>query len=781
MVQGVGFRPAVCRLGRALGLAGFVRNDHDGATIEVQGEPEPVATFERVLPARLPPRARLVAVEVHTVAAEPGAVTFDVGPTLAGARGAALVPPDAALCPACRAELDDADDRRHRYAFVNCTDCGPRFSLVHSLPYDRERTSMACFPLCPLCAAEYGDVGARRFHAEAICCPDCGPHVRLVDAHGQQLGSRTAAMARVRARLGDGAIVAIKGLGGFQLACRADDAAAVARLRGRKHRPAKPFAVMVKDLAVAARLVELDAAAAALLQGPVAPIVLLPQRTGASLAPNVAPGLGELGVMLPTTPLHVELFRDAPYEALVATSGNHSDEPICLGNREALHRLAGLADAFLLHDRDIVRRVDDSVVRYTPGDVVVVRRARGYVPEPLRLPVATPAPLLAVGAHLQVTACLALDGEAFVSQHVGDLDGEASRAFLAEVAAGLEQFLEVQATVIVADTHPDYASARWAEALAVQRGARLCLVPHHLAHAAAVLGEHGAWPLPGQRALALVLDGTGHGVDGAAWGHELLALDHELGWSRLGWGEALPLVGGEAAVREPWRVVVAALARHGGEGLLAHTPLAAAIDDRRRETLVALARSGGWPLAHGAGRLFEAAGALLGVGVRNEYEGQAAARLEALAAAAPVAVVPWPEVQLPPDRPQVPHAALLLAVAQRTAAGEAKATVAAGLFTTFAALCVRLVQRIDTGGSPIAIGGGCLVNRLLRRELASGFAAVGRRVLLPQVLPPGDGAIAYGQAALVAAGLARGNLPHYLGSAATTQEVAPCASPSRCS
>ena len=760
-VQGVGFRPAVWRLGRALGLAGTVRNDAEGATIEVQGAAAAVTAFEARLPRDLPPLARLASVEATSVVPVAAAGAFEVVATKSGRRGESLVPPDVALCAACREEFATGTDRRHRHAFVTCTDCGPRFSLVRTLPYDRERTAMACFPLCAECAREYADPASRRFHAEPICCPRCGPRLSFLTAGGDRRRGDDEALAAARSLLAAGGIVAIKGVGGFQLACRADDATAVQRLRQRKRRPQKPLAIMVRDLAAARRHVRLGAEDEALLAGAIGPIVLAPRCVGAPVAASVAPGIDDLGVMLPTTGLHLGLFRDASYAALVMTSGNRSDEPICIGNRQALHDLAGLADAFLLHDRDIVRRVDDSVVRATASGPVLVRRSRGYAPEPVPLPVATPTPILAVGGHLQTTAAVGLAGQAFVSQHVGDLDSERARAFLREVALGLEQFLEVEGGIVACDTHPDYPSAAWARELAVARGARLLPVPHHLAHAAAVLGEHAAVPARRERAVALLLDGTGHGADTAAWGAELLRIDGILGWSRLAFGEALPLVGGEAAVREPWRIVVAVLAAGGLAARLSELPVAATVEPGRLDAVRAL---GGhpWPLAHGAGRLFESVGALLGLGGVNDYEGEAAARLEALAANhADDGAPAWPEVALSATC-DVPHRHLLLAAAARCLDGEPPARIAFGLHRSYAALWVQSVQRRLPGLRSLAIGGGCLVNRLLRQELVDGFRTIGCTPFLPRVLPPGDGGLAYGQCVVAAVAAARTCTPQFV-------------------
>jgi len=756
-VQGVGFRPAVHRLATGLGLSGWVLNGPDGVTIEVEGLDSDVEAFARRLPSSLPPLARLDSAEREEVPCL-SEVGFTVRPSELGPRRRALVPADAALCAECRADMEDPGNRRHRYPFTTCTNCGPRFSLVHSLPYDRERTSMACFPLCPECLREYEEPLDRRFHAEPVCCPACGPRLLLRDAHGWLEAEGHAAVDGARYALAAGAIVAVKGLGGFQLGCRADSEEAVARLRERKRRPAKPFALMVRDLDAARRTVFLSSEDEALLRSPRAPVVLAPHKATSAVVAAVAPGLSDLGVMLPTTPLHVELFRGAPFESLVMTSGNHSEEPICRTNREALDRLKSLADHVLLHDRDVVRRVDDSVVRSGPDGPAVVRRARGYVPDPIGLPVESPEPVLALGGYLQATSCLAVGGEAFLSQHVGDLDGDPARSFLEEAALGLEAFLEVEARVIAVDQHPDYPSAWLGERLAASRGGRLIRLQHHLAHAAAVLAEHERFPHGEGSALAISLDGTGHGPDGTSWGGEWLFLRGRGTWRRLAHLEAIPLVGGEKAVEEPWRVAAAALAMAGQKAILSKLPMATLVSERDLDSVAGLAPQGSWPVATGAGRLFEAAGALLGLCARNTWEGEAAARLETLAASGPEAA-PWPEVGLEeaPGAPGLPSARLLAAAALRAASGEDLQAVASGFHATFCRLAARLTRAVAPAECrTVALGGGCLVNRLLRAGLGAALEREGFAPLLPRAVPAGDGGLAYGQAVLAAVALADG-------------------------
>lgn len=744
-----------------MGLSGWVINDPLGATIEVEGSPDGIDRFLDRLHAELPPLARLESVEREPC--EPrGEHGFEVRSSNLGKPEGALVPPDSVLCGDCRREMETPSDRRYHYPFTTCTNCGPRFSLVRTLPYDRERTSMACFALCPDCEREYTDTSDRRFHAEPVACPVCGPRLWLAGEDGRPVDGADDPISGAREALRAGRVVAVKGLGGFQLACRADSPEAVMRLRRRKQRFGKPFAVMVRDLETARRVVDLDGESESLLKSSRAPIVLAPRAKSSTIADEVAPGLDDLGVMIPTTPLHVELTRDAALPPLVMTSGNLSEEPLCRGNREALAGLAGIADVFLLHDRDIVRRIDDSVVRSSSRGPMMVRRARGWVPEPLRLPVESPAVIVATGGHLQVTACVTQGGQAFLSQHVGDLDSVPAREFLREVIEGLLDFLQVDPGLIVADAHPDYPSSWLARDLADQHGVEVVSVQHHVAHVAAVLAERGRFPLPGERCLGIALDGTGWGPDDTAWGGEWIELGGDLEWRRAAHLAPLPLVGGERAVREPWRVAVAALAQAGCEQLVNNTPLTEQIERDRLSAVGRLAADATWPRASGAGRVFEAAGALLGVGEVNRWEGEAAARLEALAGPSWRQAEPWPEVGLVDSNggPLLPSSELLVAVARRVVEGEDPALVAAGFHTTFCRLAVDATLRVaGTEPGVVALGGGCLVNRILGDLLVEELEASGFEVLLPRDVPPGDGGLSYGQAVIAAVAFARGVRP----------------------
>jgi len=621
---------------------------------------------------------------------------------------------------------------------------------------------MACFPLCTGCEKEYTDPGDRRFHAEPVACPICGPRLWIADECGQQIEGAEDPIARAREALLDGRIVAVKGLGGFQLACRADSTEAVNRLRRRKKRFGKPFAVMVRSLEVAEQTVVLDDAARELLESPRAPIVLAPRRGESAVSVEVAPGLEDLGVMLPTTPLHVELLRDPKMPPLVMTSGNLSEEPLRRGNREAIEGLAGIADCFLLHDRDVVRRLDDSVVRTSDRGPRLVRRARGWVPEPLPLPVSSPSVIVATGGHLQVTGCVAQSDQAFLSQHVGDLDSVPAREFLAEVLEGLLEFLEVEPEAVVADAHPDYPSSWMAREIADRCGVDVLPVQHHVAHVAAVLAEHERFPDVGDACLGIALDGTGWGPDGTAWGGEWLLLDGELRWSRPGHLDPLPLIGGEAAVREPWRVAVAALAGAGEERMIESTPMTAQIEKDHLTTMIRLASNRQWPLASGAGRVFEAAGALLGVGEVNRWEGEAAARLEALASRQSGDPEIWNDVTIEEREgiPVIPSSRLLVETARRAAEGEPSSTIAAGFHNTFSRLAAELTERVaGERRGIVALGGGCAVNRILCRTLSRDLEARGFEVLLPRNVPPGDGGLSYGQAVIAAVAAARGVKP----------------------
>lgn len=722
LVQGVGFRPFVYTLARRHGLAGWVKNDAEGVLIEVEGAA--VGLFADEVRRFAPPLARIDAVETKPIARrfEHG---FHIAPSGDGV-AATRIGPDTAPCDACLGELFDPADRHWRYPFLNCTHCGPRYTIAAGLPYDRARTALAEFPPCGDCATAYDDPTDRRFHAQAVACPACGP--RLTDP-----------VETIVSRLRDGAVVAVKGAGGYQLACDARDGDAVARLRRRKGREAKPLAVMVASLAAARRIAEVDDAAAELLAAAERPIVLLPLRAEAELAEAVAPGLATVGVMLPATPLHYLLFHEAagrpagkswltapPEVVWVMTSANPSGEPLITADDEARTKLADIADLIVGHDRPIVARADDSVVQSDRDGTVFVRRARGWVPAPVRLARPVPA-VVALGGFLKTTICVTRGEDAVLSPHIGDLDTAAARRFHDEARGHLQALVDVVPEAVAHDLHPDFHSTRTAKALDLPAFA----VQHHHAHLAAVAAEHGhTGPLVG-----LALDGVGFGPDGTIWGGELMEIDGPA-YRRLSRLTPLPQPGGDRAAREPWRMAAAALHLLGrGEEIAPRfkgQPLAASLD-------AVIARRINTPDTSSLGRMFDAAAALLGVATHNAYEAEAAMRLEALVRrprdAGAYRITPLGELDLGPLFER-------LLTAESAAHG-------AELFhgTLIAALARWLAEGAHAmGRRTVALGGGCLVNRVLREGLIQALEARGFTVLTPRAVPAGDGGLALGQA-----------------------------------
>jgi hydrogenase maturation protein HypF len=743
-------------LANELGLDGWVRNDGAGVSIAVAGQR--LDEFITRLPNEAPPLAR-----IDGIVEEAGEASVDKGFAICDSLPGTIrtaIGPDAAICPECIADICDPAGRRWRYPFTTCTHCGPRYTVSRGIPYDRARTSLAAFPLCPPCTGEYTVHADRRFHAETTCCPDCGPQLRLLDAAGQPLPGDP--LAATLALLQVGRIVAIKGLGGFHLACDARNSVAVAELRERKQREAKPFAVMALNPLSLAMHALIDDESAAMLRSTAAPVVLCP-KAGAEL-PGVAPGLAWLGVMVPATPLHLLLWHEAAGRPagtgwlaaesdllLVMTSANPHGEPLVIGNDEALQRLAGIADAYLLHDRDIVVRCDDSVVKpgVKPGtdhgfpenrglSPVFLRRARGYVPLPISL--ATDGPcVLALGGFLKDTLCVIKDDAAWLSQHIGSLDNVAAIGFLEEMAAHLPAILAARPELIVHDLHPDYPSTHLAQRLAGELGVPALAVGHHHAHIAAVAAEHRCEePL-----LGLAIDGVGLGPDGGLWGGELLRVDGIV-CTRLGHLQTLQLPGGDRAAREPWRMAVAALHSVGlgyrvGGWLLQHYP-----QHEAGPLLTMLARNLRCPPTSSLGRWFDAAAGLLGRRAEMQYEGQAAMELEGLAAAhGPVAPLAggWrlsDDGQLLDLSPLIP--ALLNCREPAFGAALFHATVAAAL----AEWIIAALRR--EGLASVAIAGGCALNAVLMTALRQQLQASDVRLLEARLAPPNDGGLALGQA-----------------------------------
>ena len=723
-VQGVGFRPFVYRLASELGVSGFVLNDTRGVVVEAEASEELLGRFVTSLTAEAPPLATVERVILHDVPCV-GCRGFEIVESPSSGEANALVSPDTATCDDCLAELFDPADRRYRYPFINCTNCGPRFTIVRGVPYDRPLTTMAGFQMCPACQAEYENPADRRFHAQPNACPDCGPRLSIP--------LETAADA-----LRAGAIVAVKGLGGFHLACLADDEHAVAALRSRKHREDKPFALMVPSVQAARALARVSPEDEALLVSRARPIVLVPRRRDAPVAPSVAPASPELGLMLPYSPVHHLLLADvgAP---LVMTSGNVSDEPIAYRDEDALERLAGIADLFVLHNRPIETRTDDSVVRTVAlGETrgpLLLRRSRGYVPASLDLPVRADRHVLACGAELKNTFCLAKGERAWVGHHIGDLENfETLRSF----TEGIEHFkrlFAVEPQVVACDLHPEYLSTKYAHDL---DGPELIGVQHHHAHLAACLAEHGETG----PALGAIYDGTGYGTDGNVWGGELLYGDLE-GFERVGHLFPVRMPGGVAAIRQPWRMACAWLvATFGGEPELP-AALAGSVPPDAWRQVASLARSGlGSPITTSAGRLFDAAAALCGVRAEVRYEGQAAIELEA-ACDAEQRAYPLPVADgLLDARPTI------MALMDDLAIGTPVSRVAARFHN---ALAQATAQSCAERSATVVLSGGVFQNRRLLESIAARLTAVGVRVLTPERLPPNDGGIAYGQAAIAAA------------------------------
>ncbi|MBS1869287.1 MAG: carbamoyltransferase HypF [Actinobacteria bacterium] len=778
VVQGVGFRPHVHRLACELGVGGRVWNDARGVVVEAEADAASLAAFLERIAAQAPPLARvervLVAEELEPTGA---AARFAIVASPQGEAPDALVAPDAATCEACLAELFDPADRRFRYPFVNCTNCGPRFTIVRGVPYDRPLTTMAGFAMCDACRAEYEDPADRRFHAQPNACPACGPRVRLLGPGGRTLplgDARDAVAAAARALLA-GAIVAVKGIGGYHLACRADDERAVARLRARKRREFKPFALMAGSLDAAGALVELGDAERTLLTGPERPIVLAPRRADARVAEAVAPHARELGVMLPYAPLHHLLLADAG-TPLVLTSGNVSDEPIAYRDDDALERLAPIADLMLLHDRPIATRTDDSVVRAVAGRPLTLRRSRGLAPSSTPLPLATPRPLLACGAELKSTFCVARGARAWVSHHVGDLESWETLRSFTEGIAHFERLFAVTPEVVVHDLHPEHLSTKHALALAAADAAvELLGVQHHHAHLAACLAEHGETG----PALGAIFDGAGLGSDGAIWGGELLL--GELADSvRVGALRAVPLPGGDAAVRQPWRMACAwLLATSGAPAATPPLPraLAGRVAPDAWAAVAQLARAGvASPATTSVGRLFDAVAALCGICPEIAYEGQAAIELEA--ACDPFARGAYP---LPLDDAggfttldaRATVAAVAADLARGVPVGAVAARFHAGLAAATAEACAHAAARGGVG--TVILSGGVFQNRRLLERTAALLRERGLRVLVPERLPPGDGGISYGQAAVAAARLAARAAPPPAAPAATRAAPSPAA------
>lgn len=767
-VQGVGFRPFVYRLATRLELAGWVSNDPGGVTIEAEGSDEALAEFSAALRSSPPPSAR-----VHAITAErldtSGERDFRIVGSSAGGDRTAVVLPDLATCADCLADMRNTADRRAGYAFTNCTSCGPRFSIIQALPYDRPNTTMARFVMCAACASEYGDPLDRRFHAQPNACPVCGPRLVLWDRYGTPLDVADPLDAAAAAIL-RGEVVAVKGLGGFHLVADATNETAVEQLRRRKKRPTKPLAVMVASVDDAACHVTVSPEAAALLQTPEAPIVLLPRRAVAgrltthaapSLAGEIAPNNPFIGVMLAATPLH-HLLLERCGVPLVATSGNLSEEPICTSEDDALVRLAGIADAFLVHDRPIERHVDDSVADVLDGAPRLLRRARGYAPLPVL--VAEPLPtILAVGAHMKNVVALTRGRQVFLSQHIGDLDARESQQAFERVAHDLVRLYEAEPVALAHDAHPDYVSTLWAQAYAAAAGVPAIAVQHHHAHLAACMAENGV----SDRCLGVVWDGTGYGTDGTIWGGEFLLGDAS-SFQRAAHLLPFHLPGGDAAVREPRRVAASLVMRALGEESLrsgVHPALGSFSVADRANLLRMMQRGLNAPVTTSAGRLFDGIAALLGLCGVATFEGEAAIRLEHAVDASEGGAYDMPVVPgAAPDGPvALDWRPMICDVVADHRRGVAVGVIAARVHN--AMIGAMSLQAEVVGCDTVALSGGCFANRVLASGAAASLRRRGFRVLTHRQVPAGDGGIALGQVVIAAATMQA--TPGAAGSAST--------------
>jgi len=745
IVQGVGFRPFVYRLAREHGLGGWVLNSTQGVVIEVEGERERVQGFLGQLQAEPPPQALIERVETSLLPPV-GYSSFVIEASREGSEFV-LISPDISICSDCLRELRDPHDPRYCYPFINCTNCGPRFTIISDIPYDRPKTTMRVFAMCPRCDREYHEPADRRFHAQPNACPVCGPQVTMA-VNGARPQTPGEPIETARRLLAQGAIVSVKGLGGFHLACDATNPPAVATLRQRKHRVDKPFAVMSLDVETVRRYCEVQEGEAQLLESPARPIVLLRRRADCAIAPEVAPGNDYLGVMLPYTPLHYLLLGGAgepsmpPPLALVMTSGNMSEEPIAIGNAEARERLAVLADYFLVHDRDIHVRCDDSVTRLFRGKEAILRRSRGYAPFPVRLNLEL-AEILACGAELKNTFCLTKGTYAFLSQHIGDMENFETFASYQSSIEHFQRLFRVEPRAVAYDLHPNYLATRYALELAEERGLRKVPVQHHHAHVASCMAENGVT----EPVIGVAFDGTGYGSDGRIWGGEFLLADFRR-FRRLAHFRYVPLPGGEAAIKRPYRMAVShLLSALGEEALELPLPLWSMLEPGELALVRRLMASGvNSPLTSSCGRLFDAISALIGVRGLVNYEGQAAIELEMVAAEGVDDAYDWQLLRRTPM--VIDPAPLLRGVVTDLLAGVDVGVISARFHNTVAAIVAGVCRaaREKTGVGRVALSGGCFQNVYLLGRTIDALEREDFEVLTHHLVPANDGGIALGQA-----------------------------------
>jgi len=740
-VQGVGFRPFIYRLAAEMGLTGWVLNSSQGVFIEVEGPVPRLKEFLLRIETDKPPRSFIQSLESSFL--DPvGFPTFEVRESEDGGETSALILPDIATCADCRREILDPNDRRHRYPFTNCTNCGPRFTIIEGLPYDRGQTSMRAFEMCGDCRAEYDDPADRRFHAQPNACPVCGPWLELWDPRGEVLAGRDRALAAAAEAVRDGRVVAVKGLGGFHLMVDARNEDAVARLRRRKNREEKPFALMVPSIEWVEVHCEVSDLEARVLRSPESPIVLLRKKPAhdpgfAGVVSAVAPGNPDLGIMLPYTPLHILLMAEIGFPA-VATSGNLSDETLCTDEREALERLSGIAEVFLVHNRPIVRHADDSIVRVVMGREMVLRRARGYAPLPVRL--AKPAPtVLAVGAHLKNTVALSVGENVFVSQHVGDLETQQAYNAFQDVILSFKRLYGAEPERVARDLHPDYLSSRFAEA----GGAPTVCVQHHYAHVLSCMAENDLGP----PVLGVSWDGTGYGPDATVWGGEFLRVG-ETAYDRAAHLRTFRLPGGEAAVREPCRSAVGLLYEIHGPGVFSMdglAPLEAFSPQERKILPSVLERGVNAPVTSSAGRLFDAVASLAGVRQKMRYEGQAAMELEFALAGIDTDEAYDLRIDEGPSGLIVDWEPMIRRVVRDAAGGLSAGMISARFHNALVEAVVAVAHRV--GEPKVVLTGGCFQNRYLTERAVRRLRAEGFQPYWHQRVPPNDGGIALGQIA----------------------------------
>ncbi|MFB0519699.1 MAG: carbamoyltransferase HypF [Acidobacteriota bacterium] len=743
IVQGVGFRPFIYQLATRSRLCGFVANNSSGVEIEVEGDEERIEDFIGEIKSNPPPLARITSITVDFIPLNSDS-SFVIKESVVQEERTALISPDIAICSDCLRELFDPADRRYGYPFINCTNCGPRYTIIKDIPYERKFTSMDSFKMCPACQREYEDPTNRRFHAQPNACWECGPRVFLVDGKGTELDGGDPIRETI-SLLKKGAVIAIKGLGGFHLAVDATNDEAVLALRRRKLREEKPLAIMSADCRRAEEFAVIDPEERWLLESPQHPIVLVRKREGNRISPHVAPRNPCFGLLLPYTPLH-HLILQGGFLALVMTSGNLSEEPICIDNKEALERLAGIADYFLLHNRDIYLRTDDSVLRLVEKKPLTVRRSRGYVPQPILLPMELKQ-VLACGAEAKNTICLTKGNQAFLSQHIGELENLESLSFFEESIVHLTRILQIEPELIAYDLHPDYLSTKYALSF---QGKRLFGVQHHHAHIASCLAENGVE----ESVLGIALDGSGYGLDGRIWGGEVLVADLRRA-SRVGHFKYIPLPGGAAAIREPWRMALSYLyAAYGEEYQDLKLSLFSRIPERTRHIIIKMIEQEiNSPLTSSCGRLFDAVAALVGLRDYIRFEGQAAMELEATISSEetgyyPISMEQEGELTIFSPLPMIKR--IVEDIHQGEPPGVVSAKFHNSLVQLFADFCLKL--REETGMEKVALSGGVFQNVYLLTHLTSRLEQLGFEVYTHSQVPPNDGGLALGQAVIASYG-----------------------------